>query len=81
MTTEPLIITREAVESGDYEADKGVIILIAPEGVPTVRHIRALASKVLGDKLCPQGRKIKPNENIDSSYKTGPLTPEKDENH
>ena len=80
MSTEKLIITREAVESGEYKADEGVIILIAPKGMPTVRYFRALASRVLGDRLLPQGKKRHPGDGMESVYKPGPLIQNTDDN-
>ena len=46
MANETLKITREVVESGGYEAEEGVIVLVAPHGVSTIQHLQDITAKI-----------------------------------
>lgn len=52
-----IYITREIAERGDYKADDGVILLVAPPGVPTVRFMRKLSAEILYNDKLPNLRK------------------------
>jgi hypothetical protein len=74
MANEKIHISREVVEAGDYTADKGVIVLIAPLGVETVHFMLGLSSKILGDKKLPQGKRRYPNDGLSSVLRASELS-------
>ena len=41
-----LNITREAVETGNYTCENGVIVLVAPHGTSTIQHLQDIASGI-----------------------------------
>ncbi len=67
------LIKRADVENEKIECEEGVIVLVAPEGTPSVRYIRLLASKVLGGGLLPQRVKRFPNDGLSNAYRLGDL--------
>lgn len=62
------------IESEQYESADGIIILVAPEGVDSVRYLRSLASKVLYNDKLPQHRKRQSGDNLKNRYTLGALT-------
>lgn len=61
-----LHITREAIESGEYSAEDGVIVLVAPLGVTTVRHMLDVSADILTSRKLPQGFMRHPNDGVKS---------------
>jgi len=69
-----LNITREAIQSENYEAEEGIIVLVSPKGVSPIRWIRKIASDVLGRRLLPDGIKRFPNDGQKNVYKVEGVT-------
>ena len=66
-------ITRQILDEVDYTSDTGVIVLLAPEGVPTARYMRNLAGKIVMKDSLPQRCKRLPNDGKENSYTLGQL--------
>lgn len=66
-------ITREEVENEKIECEDGVIVLLAPEGVPTTRYIRSLAGQIVLKSALPQRTKRYPHDGKHNSYQYGSL--------
>ena len=68
-----IYITRKHIEDEDYEADPGILILLAPEGEPTTSYFRKMCAKQSIIDLYPRQQKRKPGDKKENSYEVGDL--------
>ena len=68
-----IYITRKAIENEEYEADDGVLILLAPKGMPTTRYFRKLCAEQNIRDLYPKQQKREPEDGRENNYEVGSI--------